>query len=96
MTWQVAGLGPSEFTVDNIVDDALAVHIAQVFDLLDFGDFGGFDEAPVSAPPPPSAGGMLSADMFGAPEAPPASSDDFGGFDAPAAPAAGKAGTLSN
>ena len=33
----MAGLGPSEFTVDNIVDDALAVHIAQVFDLLDFG-----------------------------------------------------------
>jgi nicotinamide phosphoribosyltransferase len=27
---EVAGLGPSEFTVKNIVDDNLAVHIAQV------------------------------------------------------------------
>jgi len=34
---EVAGLGPPEFTVKNIVDDALSVHIAQVFDLLDFG-----------------------------------------------------------
>merc|ERR1719487_2349052 len=33
---EVAGLGPSEFTLDNIVEDGLAVHIAQVFDLLDF------------------------------------------------------------
>jgi len=34
---EVAGLGPPEFTVDNLVDDQLSVHIAQVFDLLDFG-----------------------------------------------------------
>ena len=30
-------LGPQEFTPPNLVDDGLAVHIAQVFDLLDFG-----------------------------------------------------------
>ena len=68
----------------------------------DFGDFGGFGEgapaAPTApaAPPPPSGGGMLSADMFGAPSepaaepaavaaplgapAPPPADDDFGGF----------------
>jgi len=28
---------PGEFTVDNVVEDNLAIHIAQVFDLLDFG-----------------------------------------------------------
>jgi len=70
----------------------------------DFGDFGGFDAAPVPAPPagimPPSAGGALSADMFGAPTpaadaVPPpsamAADDGFGGFDVvppqPSAPA---------
>jgi len=30
-------LGPQEFTKENCVADGLAVHIAQVFDLLDFG-----------------------------------------------------------
>jgi len=30
-------LGPQDFTEANLVDDGLAVHIAQVFDLLDFG-----------------------------------------------------------
>jgi nicotinamide phosphoribosyltransferase len=34
---EAAGLGPAEFTIDNVVNDGLAVHIAQVFDLLDFG-----------------------------------------------------------
>merc|ERR1719258_963648 len=33
----IAGLGPSEFNVDQIVEDQPAIHIAQVFDLLDFG-----------------------------------------------------------
>merc|ERR1719215_2501764 len=28
---------PGEFTVDNVLEDNLAIHIAQVFDLLDFG-----------------------------------------------------------
>lgn len=28
---------PGEFTLDNVVEDNLAIHVAQVFDLLDFG-----------------------------------------------------------
>jgi nicotinamide phosphoribosyltransferase len=32
-----AEMGPPEFTEANIADDQLAIHIAQVFDLLDFG-----------------------------------------------------------
>merc|ERR1719453_879898 len=36
---QMAGLlpGPAEFTPANIEEDQLAIHVAQVFDLLDFG-----------------------------------------------------------
>ena len=32
-----AFLGPQEFTPENLKEDGLAIHIAQVFDLLDFG-----------------------------------------------------------
>merc|ERR1719223_2130856 len=28
--------GPGPFTLDNVVEDNLAIHVAQVFDLLDF------------------------------------------------------------
>merc|ERR1719473_2272242 len=36
-SWATFLPGAPEFTVDNIVKDELSVHVAQVFDLLDFG-----------------------------------------------------------
>jgi len=36
-SWATFLPGAPDFTVDNIVEDALSVHVAQVFDLLDFG-----------------------------------------------------------
>jgi len=36
-SWATFLPGPPAFTVDNIVSDELSIHVAQVFDLLDFG-----------------------------------------------------------
>jgi len=36
-SWATFLPGPSNFNIDNIVEDQLGIHVSQVFDLLDFG-----------------------------------------------------------